>query len=165
MCAPSKLTPRVWDGSAQHYTANFDEVEHEENIFPIQASTSAGAAGSSSSNSNVDTMSMPEVFQAPPPPLPYDADPRYLPRIARDGLISRKSGTSHSSSDGTAMQRRFNGSEHEELLKSESTKSVLSSSKAFPRVESNLSMLSDDDVCPTCLDGMSTPFPVKKAAC
>lgn len=155
-----------------HYTSNFDEVDHQENIFPIQASTSSVGGGSVGSSS-LDT-SMPEVFQAPPLPLPYDSDPRYLRPIGRDGLISRrgdKSGMSHSNSDGgggTALQRRFgNGSgDHEELvLKSVASEKTSLSSKAFPRVESNLSILDDDDICPTCLDGYTEENPRITTAC
>jgi len=76
----------------------------------------------------------------------------------------------HSNSDGgggTALQRRFGngggGLDQEELnqgLKSAASEKSALSSKAFPRVESNLSMLDDDDVCPTCLDGIgSNPIP------
>lgn len=149
----------------QHYSSNFDEVEHQETVFPSQVSTSggAGAVGGSS----LDT-SIPEVFQAPPTPLPYDSDLRHL-RNARDGQISRrdKSGMSQqsmriSNSDGggTALQSRFGnngGTDQEEQaqgLKSGVVDKNAPPSKAFSRVESALSMLDDDDVCPTCLDGI-----------
>ena len=153
----------------QHYSTNFDEVDPE-SAFPIQVSTSGGAGSIAGSNLDSSSSSL-EVFQAPPTPLPYDSDPRYL-RIGRDGLISRrdKSGVSHlgdahplrhSNSDGgggTALQRRYgNGGgvdleEQSQGLKLGEKSAI--SSKAFPRVESNLSMLDDDDVCPTCLDGI-----------
>lgn len=156
----------------QHY----DEVNNQDTVFPSQVSTAGGGAGSGG-GSNVDT-SVPEVFQAPPPPLPYDSDPRYLRNA---GLVSRrdKSGMSHlnagealslrhsnSNSDGggTALQRRFSNGAGEEQqtqtrLKSDAVDKTALSSKAFPRVESALSMLDDDDVCPTCLDGNQFAHP------
>ncbi|XP_024364636.1 E3 ubiquitin-protein ligase At3g02290 isoform X2 [Physcomitrium patens] len=160
-----------------HYSTNFDELDHQENIFPSQVSSASGA-GSVGGSSSLDT-SIPEVFQAPPTPLPYDSDPRYLRSIGRDGLNYRrdKSGMSqmsggegqplrHSNSDGglggTALQRRFGNSggldleEQTQGLKLERTSL---SSKAFPRVESALSMLDDEDVCPTCLDGYTVENP------
>ena len=148
----------------QHYSANFDEVEHQETVFPSQVSASSGAGPGG--GSSIDT-SIPEVFQAPPTPLPYDSEPRYL-RNSRDGPISRrdKSGMSqesqrHSNSDGggTALQRRFGnsgGADHEEQSLGLKPGAVEKNapSKTFPRVESALSMMDDDDVCPTCLDGI-----------
>jgi hypothetical protein len=149
----------VW----QHYSSNFDEVEHQETVFPNQVSTSGGGPGAVG-GSSLDT-SIPEVFQAPPTPLPYGSEPRYL-RNARDGLSRRdKSGMSqeslrHSNSDaggGTALQRRFGngggGPDLEDQTQGLKSDKNAPSPKPFPRVESALSMLDDDDVCPTCLDG------------
>ncbi|KAG0622025.1 hypothetical protein M758_3G065500 [Ceratodon purpureus] len=170
-----------WLFNTQHYSTNFDEVDHQENAFPIQVSTSGGAGSLGGSNLDSSSSSL-EVFQAPPTPLPYDSDPRYL-RIGRDGLISRrdKSGMSHlgeahplrhSNSDGgggTALQRRFgNGGGVDLEEQSQGLKLVEKnalSSKAFPRVESSLSMLDDDDVCPTCLDGYTEENPRITTAC
>ncbi|KAG0554415.1 hypothetical protein M758_12G092900 [Ceratodon purpureus] len=153
------------------YSTNFDEVEHEEPGFSNQVSTSTG--GGSAVGSSLDT-SIPEVFQAPPTPLPYDADTRYL-RNARDGRRSDKSGMSqeslrHSNSEGegTALQRRSGNDDHEEQtqgLKSDAVDKNAPSSKTFPRVESALSMLDDDDVCPTCLDEYTEENPRITTAC
>lgn len=156
----------------QHYSTNFDEVEHQETVFSNQVSTSGG--GGSLGGSSLDT-SISEVFQAPPTPLPYDADPRYL-RNSRDGLISRRDKSAmsqeslrHSNSEGggTALQRRFGNGDHEEQtqgLKSGVVDKDAPSSKSFPRVESALSMLDDDDVCPTCLDGICSTNQYSKSS-
>jgi hypothetical protein len=143
-----------WRVVQQHYSTNFEEVDHEEVAFSGQVVTSGGGGALGGGSLESSSSSSLEIFQAPPTPLPYDSDPRYL-RIGRDGLISRrdKSGMSHSNSDaggGTALQRRFSAVDLEE--QSLGLKNAVSS-KAFPRVESSLSMLDDDDVCPTCLDG------------
>jgi len=159
--------------------AHYDEVNNQDTVFPNQVSTAGG--GGLVGGSNVDT-SIPEVFQAPPPPLPYDSDPRYLRNA---GLISRrdKSGMSHQhagepltlrhsvSDGGTALQRRFSsgggggGVDSEEGLKSGGMEKTALSSKSFPRVESALSILDDDDVCPTCLDEYTEENPRITTAC
>jgi hypothetical protein len=66
----------------------------------------------------------------------------------------------HSNSDaggGTALQRRFGngggGPDLEDQTQGLKSDKNAPSPKPFPRVESALSMLDDDDVCPTCLDG------------
>lgn len=162
------------------YSTRFDDVEDRDMSSPMQGVSTSTASGLLGGN-NLDT-SLPETFRAPPRPLPYDTDPRYL-RALRDGLISRrdKSGMSHLHTgeteplrrislhgpDGgggealTPLQRRNGGngggSDHNEELgqgyKPDSPGKRLPSSKGFARVESTMSLAEDEDMCPTCLDG------------
>lgn len=155
------------------FFTQYDEVNDQEAVIANQAAAGGGELVSSSNNnnSNVDT-SIPEVFRAPPAPLPYDSDPRFL----RNAGLSRRdksSGVSyhetlrHSSTDGgggTALQRRNptgtgTGVEPEESLKPEKN------AKAFPRIDSVLSILDDDDVCPTCLDEYTIENPKITTEC
>lgn len=126
--------------------------------------------------------SIPETFQAPPQPLPYNFDSQYA-RVVRDGLVSRrdKSGMSHlnvgegeplrhtntshdeSAGIGTALQRRTlncGGFDHDDQVFKPGSPEKRSS-KAFPRVESTLSILDDEDICATCLDGIYRPLLLK----
>lgn len=172
--------------SNTRYSTDFGEVDHQDTIFSRQVSTSGGAGTVGGSNLEP---TIPDVFQAPPTPLPYDTDPRY-PRINRDGLSRRdKSGMSHlnpgggptlrpNNSDaggGTALQRvdyvnsvgvDVEDAESRGLMKPVGLgeRNPLSS-KPFPRVESALSMLDDDDVCPTCLDGYTEENPRITTGC
>lgn len=173
----------------QQYSTWFDDIESRESASPIQVVSTSASAGLLG-GSNLDTM-LPETYRAPPRPLPYDTDPRYL-RAARDGLVSRrdKSGMSHlhageteplrrSSNallDGvgealTPLQRRIGnngGAEHEEQgqgYKPDSPGKRAPSSKGFPRVESTLSLVDDEDICPTCLDGEALPLLAHKFPC
>jgi len=174
------------------YSTRFDDVEDRDMSSPMQGVSTSTASGLLGGN-NLDT-SLPETFRAPPRPLPYDTDPRYL-RAVRDGLISRrdKSGMSHLHTgeteplrrislhgpDGgggealTPLQRRNGGngggSEHNEELgqgyKPDSPGKRLPSSKGFARVESTMSLAEDEDMCPTCLDGYTDENPKIMTAC
>jgi len=172
-----------WFMSTQ-YTSTFNEVEHDEIISPRQGvsiSTTAGLGG----GNNLDP-SIPEAFQAPPQPLPYNFDSQYA-RVVRDGLVSRrdKSGMSHlnvgegeplrhtntshdeSAGIGTALQRRTlncGGFDHDDQVFKPGSPEERSS-KAFPRVESTLSILDDEDICATCLDGYNEENPRITTAC
>jgi hypothetical protein len=152
------------------FFTQYDEVNDQEAVFTNQVAAGGGELVSSSNiSNNVDT-SIPEVFRAPPAPLPYDSDPRHL----RNAGLSRRdksSGVSHHvealrhSTDGgggTALQRRnttATGVETEESLKPEKN------AKAFPRIDSVLSILDDDDVCPTCLDEYTIENPKITTEC
>lgn len=124
----------------------------------------------------------PDIYRAPPRPLPYDIDPRYV-RLQRDGLVSRreKIGMSHlhsgeteplrrnNSDDGeqmTTMQRR-NGVDYDDEIQGYKPNSPgkRQSSISMGRVGSMASMGEDEDVCPTCLDGYSTENPKISTHC
>eukprot|EP01018_Ginkgo_biloba_P027171 Gb_15374 [translate_table: standard] len=155
-----------FSGDLIHYSALFYTVEGHDVSSSIQGVSplSAGFLGATSPDS-----SPPDTYRAPPRPLPYDADPRYV-RLQRDGLVSRRDkigshlhGESEplrrSNSDGdgeplTTLQRR-NGVDYDDQDQGYRPESPgkRQSLKAMMRIESTLSLLGDEDVCPTCLDG------------
>lgn len=118
---------------------------------------------------------MSNTFHSTPRPLPYDADPIYF-RSRRDSLVSRRDkGSSHSheeaeplrsdsdldsesfSVEGSKWANKLitSGEDFKEEF-SKSTRRILKS-KTMAATASNESMylLSDDeDVCPTCLEGI-----------
>lgn len=118
---------------------------------------------------------MSNTFHSTPRPLPYDADPRYF-RSRRDSLVSRRDkGSSHSHeeteplrSDADLDSECFSveGSKWAnkliisgEVSKEEFSKSTrrFLKSKTMAAGKEDLYITSEDeDVCPTCLEGI--PF-------
>eukprot|EP01018_Ginkgo_biloba_P017152 Gb_06534 [translate_table: standard] len=154
--------------SVIEYSAMFYRVEGHgvsSSIQGVASSASAGLLGATSADS-----SLPDTYRPPPRPLPYDADPRYS-SLRRDGLVSRREKTcSHlheeseplrrSNSDGcdeplTTLQKR-NGADYEEQGQGycPETSEKRQLSKSMTGVESAISLIEDEDVCPTCLDGI-----------
>jgi hypothetical protein len=129
------------------------------------SSASAGLLGITSPDS-----SPPDTFRPPPRPLPYDVDPRYV-RLQRDGLVSRREKTNsylHEESEPirrdnnegcvealTTLQKR-NGADGEEQIQGYHTEisEKCQSSKTMLTVESVIALVEDEDICPTCLDGI-----------
>lgn len=116
----------------------------------------------------------PDTYRAPPRPIPYDVDPRYV-RLQRDGLVSRreKVGMSQLLGGESEPLRRNNSDEGEQLMTMQRRNSAdydgeaqgflpnspgkqQQSAKPMGRVESIMSLGEDEDVCPTCLDGNSS---------
>lgn len=157
--------------SCLQYASWFDPGEGRDTSPAIQGvptSPAAGLLGTTSLDS-----SLPDTFRAPPRPIPYDVDPRYL-RTPRDGLVSRrdKSGMSHlhgveaehlrrsNNGDGggealTQFLGRGGQGEFDELPQTFRPESPgkRQPSKGMGRNESLTNLDMDDDVCPTCLDG------------
>ena len=114
----------------------------------------------------------PDTYRAPPRPLPYDVDPRYI-RLQRDGLVSRreKVGISQLHSEESEPLRRNTGDDGEQMITIQRRNGVdydddnnegyqgdspgkrQQSTKLMGRVESVMSFGDDEDICPTCLDG------------
>lgn len=160
------------------YSSVFYRVEGNSVSSSIQGvpSSSAGFLGVTSPDS-----SPPDTYRAPPRPLPYDMDPRYL-RLQRDGLVSRRDKTgSHlhgeseplrrTNSDGdgeplTTLQS-WNGADYEDQGQGYQPESPgkRQTLKAMMRIESSLSLMGDEDVCPTCLDGYNTENPKIPTQC
>ncbi|CAM6086732.1 unnamed protein product [Calypogeia fissa] len=156
------------------YSSYIDPGDGRDTSSPTQGGTGSQAAGLLGTSS-LDT-SLPDTFRAPPRPLPYDIDPRYL-RIPRDGLVSRrdKSGMSQlhgveaeplrqrTTGDGsealTQMQRR-NGGGADEFDDTEKRAPA-----KMGRNESMLSLTDDEDSCPTCLDGYTEENPKINPQC
>lgn len=160
------------------YSAVFYRVELHGVSSSIQgvASSSSGFLGVTSPDS-----SPPDTYRAPPRPLPYDADPRYL-RLQRDGLVSRREKTgSHLHGESEPLRRGNSDGDGEPLTTLQSWNEADyedqgqgyqpgspgngHSLKGMMRIESNLSLLGDEDVCPTCLDGYNTENPKIPTQC
>lgn len=120
------------------------------------------------SSSSLDN-SLADMYRSPPRPLPYDADPRYY-RLQRDGLVSRREkGTSHSheeseplrsdtdaDSESLSTADKWNESVCEDGSKEYHSKSSLklSVTKTTTGVGNVYTSSEDEDVCPTCLEGI-----------
>ncbi|XP_024541154.1 E3 ubiquitin-protein ligase At3g02290 [Selaginella moellendorffii] len=122
-----------------------------------------------------------DTFRAPPRPLPYDVDARYV-RLPRDGLVSRrdKIGMSHYSSESggggggealALLPRQSSDSaaaaEHAEDSDSIDKQQLQQqhSSKLLTKSESMLSLIDDEDACPTCLDVYTPENPKINTEC
>lgn len=138
--------------------------------------SSIQGAASITSTASLDN-SLADMYRSPPRPLPYDADPRYF-RLQRDGLISRREkGSSHSNEESEPLRSdvdadseslstgdKWNESSCEDGSKEQRSKSSikLSSTKSTAGVATFYTSCEDEDVCPTCLEGIfsSTMFEV-----
>lgn len=116
---------------------------------------------------------MSNTFNSTPRPLPYDADPIYF-RSRRDSLVSRRDkGSSHSHEEAEPLRSDpdldsesfsvegskwvnkliISGEDSKEDF-SKSSRRILKS-KTMAAGNENMYLLSDDeDVCPTCLEGI-----------
>lgn len=126
----------------------------------------------------------PDTYRAPPRPIPYDVDPRYVRLQQRDGLVSRreKVGMSQLLGGESEPLRRNNSDDGEQLMsiqrrnsadydgeaqgfKPDSPGKHQQSTKPMGRVESMMSLGEDEDVCPTCLDGYTKENPKISTQC
>jgi hypothetical protein len=125
---------------------------------------------STNPSTNVLDSSLADTFHLVSRPLPYDTDPRYA-RVQREGLVSRREKSinltqeetsalrrngSSSGVEHLAAQKKWSSTEPEgehKVRRSESTKSL--SGKAY---NSSYTVVTseDEDVCPTCLEGLFT---------
>eukprot|EP00249_Psilotum_nudum_P020399 c27683_g2_i1 orf=517-1203(+) len=123
---------------------------------------------------SLDT-SAPDTYRAPPRPLPYDTDPRYV-RLQRDGLISRREKLvlTHLHVGETEPLRRTNSDcegqmgmsqRQTEVDYGEQASEKCQSMKSIGRVESLMSLGDDEDICPTCLDGYNDENPKISTEC
>lgn len=134
----------------------------------LQSPSSIQGTASFSSSASLDN-SLSGVYRAPPRPLPYDVDPRYI-RLQRDGLVSRREkGSSRSQEEGDPLRgsdsdqdtdplcagSKWNNSTCDDGTKGSYTKSSFkaSSPKEATGFAHILSPSEDEDVCPTCLEG------------
>ncbi|KAH9329368.1 hypothetical protein KI387_001476, partial [Taxus chinensis] len=139
------------------------------------SSTSAGLLGISSPDN-----SLPDTFRPPPRPLPYDVDPRYL-RLQRDGLVSRREKTSIYLHEESEPLRRDNvgcgetlsklpkrigvdGEEQNQGYFTE-TSEKCQSSKTTLSVETAITLIEEEDICPTCLDEYTAENPKISTQC
>uniref|UniRef100_A0A0C9RWB8 RING-type E3 ubiquitin transferase n=1 Tax=Wollemia nobilis TaxID=56998 RepID=A0A0C9RWB8_9CONI len=143
----------------------------EQDSSSVQGASSSASAGLLVGVS-LDT-SIPDTYRAPPTPLPYDADVRYL-RTRRDGVGAKndKSGpvqsrdsqdtsgkTDEGEGEGAALAAFENLRSAE--FKSQGMDSKPSSpGKCQPSKLSEIVALADEeDVCPTCLEGYDKENP------
>lgn len=146
------------------YTATFQRLESR----PSNQAQGAASLGSSNPSASITDNSLAETFQLVSRPLPYDTDPRYA-RVQREGLVSRREKSinltqeeslalrrngSSSAIEHLASQKKRSSTDTEPEYKvhhSESTKSLSAKaySGSFTVVTSE-----DEDVCPTCLEGL-----------
>ena len=133
-------------------------------MHSVPSSIQGAASLTSSSLDN----SLAEMYRSPPRPLPYDADPR-CSRLQRDGLVSRREkGSSHSHEESEPLRSdndadsesfrtgdKWNASACEGGKEQHSRSSLkLSSAKATVGIGYVYSSSEEEDVCPTCLDGI-----------
>ncbi|KAJ7557429.1 hypothetical protein O6H91_05G126300 [Diphasiastrum complanatum] len=137
----------------------FDRLEEHDSSISSPEATSASAGPPvprAFDTSIIDT------YRAPPRPLPYDADIRYA-RLQRDGLISRrdKIGISHLHGGEVESMRRTSSDLSGESLPMLPRRMGVElvdqvgnqqPSKSLGKVDSTLSLVEDEDICPTCLD-------------
>lgn len=114
--------------------------------------------------------SLSDTYRSPPRPLPYDADPRYF-RLQRDGLVSRREkGSSHlheeteplginepdDDSESLSSKKKWNEFAREEESREYNSKASinLSTAKLVTGYAHVYSFSEDEDVCPTCLEGL-----------
>ncbi|CAA2959036.1 E3 ubiquitin- ligase At3g02290-like [Olea europaea subsp. europaea] len=148
------------------YTSLFYREEEQEIALSTQGTSLSSAA--SLDNSLVD------MYHAPPRPLPYDADPRYL-HLQRDGMISgREKGSSQSREETEPLRRSEIDEDSESLsstnklkeftcevgpkecdLKSKRRISITKTTRGFAHINTSSE---DEDVCPTCLEGKKIAF-------
>lgn len=130
---------------------------------PIQGTTSMTSAAS------LDN-SLADMYRSPPRPLPYDADSRYFRLQQRDGLISRhEKGSSYPNEESEPLRGdtdadheffstggKQNESTCEDGLNEYRSKSSLRllSAKSITGVGNIYISSDDEDVCPTCLEGI-----------
>jgi hypothetical protein len=146
------------------YTASFQRLESR----PSNPAQGAASLGSSNPSAGTTDNSLAETFQLVSRPLPYDTDPRYT-RVQREGLVSRREKSINlAQEESLALRRNGSSSAIEHLAfqkkrsstdtdpdhkvhRSESTKSL--SAKAY---SSSYTVVTseDEDVCPTCLEGL-----------
>lgn len=136
-----------------------------------EQTNSSVTQGTGSFSSTTSENSLSDMYRSPPRPLPYDADTRYF-RLQRDGLVSRREkGTSHSQEESNPLRMSDSDADSEPLVAAskwnEST--CEEGSKEYdPKSAVRLSMgrmsgtgfahiyssSEDEDVCPTCLEGI-----------
>ncbi|XP_073041050.1 E3 ubiquitin-protein ligase At3g02290-like [Primulina eburnea] len=136
-------------------------------------SSSQGTSSFSSTETIDDSLA--DMYHAPPRPLPYDVDPRYV-RIQQDESASRsEKGSTHSNNEMEPL--RMNGFEKEsdslsytskqkEFTCDEGSKQYLSKSplklsavKATTGFTHIYPSSEDEDVCPTCLEEYTAENP------
>lgn len=146
------------------YTATFQRLESR----PSNTSQGAAPLGSTNSSASINDNSLAETFHLVSRPLPYDTDPRYA-RVQREGLVSRREksinlaqeesvalrrNVSSSGIEHLASQKKRSSTENEgdyKVHRSASTKSL--SAKAYSSSYA-VDGSEDEDVCPTCLEGL-----------
>ncbi|KAJ7300321.1 hypothetical protein O6H91_Y168300 [Diphasiastrum complanatum] len=157
------------------YAGIFDRLEERDSSAqsPGATSTSAGLLAPRA----FDT-SMLDTYRAPPRPLPYDVDVRYV-RLQRDGLISRRDKIAMSQLHGgdiESMHRtgsdvsgellpmlpRRVGAEVDDQVEENGGPQP---SKSLEKVDSMLSLVEDEDICPTCLDVYTEENPKMNTEC
>lgn len=136
-----------------------------------EQTNSSVTQGTGSFSSTTSENSLSDMYRSPPRPLPYDADTRYF-RLQRDGLVSRREkGTSHSHDVSNPLRMSDSDADSEPLVaankrneptceegsKEYDSKSPVRlsmgrmSGTGFAHIYSSSE---DEDVCPTCLEGM-----------
>ncbi|KAG6743019.1 hypothetical protein POTOM_053964 [Populus tomentosa] len=145
-------------------TTMYTSIFRRGQVHSLPSSIQGAASLTSSSLDN----SLAEMYRSPPRPLPYDADPR-CSRLQRDGLVSRREkGSSHSHEESEPLRSdndadsesfstgdKWNASACEGGKEQRSRSSLkLSSARATVGIGYVYSSSEEEDVCPTCLDGI-----------
>ncbi|XP_076959821.1 E3 ubiquitin-protein ligase At3g02290-like isoform X2 [Bidens hawaiensis] len=155
-----------------YYTSLFQRGDEH---VRLQSPSSMQGTTSFNSSASLDS-SLSGVYRAPPRPLPYDVDPRYI-RLQRDGLVSRREkGSSRSLEEGDPLRGSDSDMETDLLCAGSKWNNNLTCEDETkgPYTKSSIKLLSpkeatgfahilspseDEDVCPTCLEEYTTENP------
>lgn len=139
--------------------------EHESLSAAQRVSSSAGLLVGASLETSI-----PDTYRAPPTPLPFDADMRYL-RTSRDGSGIRNDKSCSIQRDSQSPRENTTEGEGEALAAFENLKStdfkgqVPDSKPSSPgmcqpsKLSEIVSVTDEEDVCPTCLEGYDKENP------
>ncbi|KAH9324654.1 hypothetical protein KI387_004832, partial [Taxus chinensis] len=148
-----------------HCASHAEEQDSSSSVQGASSSVSAGLLVGAS----LDT-STPDTYRAPPTPLPYDADVRYV-RTVCDGLGARNDRSGPIQTRDSQLTSGNTEGEGEALaafenLKSAEFKSQMMDSKPSSPGTCQASKLSEmvtlsdeEDTCPTCLEGYDKENP------
>eukprot|EP00249_Psilotum_nudum_P020397 c27683_g1_i1 orf=1317-2027(+) len=163
------------------YTGLFRTAEGRDLSSAMQSMGTSASAGLLVATS-VD-ISSPDTYRAPPRPLPYDTEQRYV-RLQREGLVSRREKIGLSQLHGGEIEpsrrvdsdsgeqmpiiQRRNGVDYGEQSQEyhpDSPSGQWQSTKPIGRINSMMSLGDDEDVCPTCLEGYNDNDPKISTQC
>ena len=137
-------------------------------------SSHSGAASALSTGLLVDTnleVSVPDAYRPPPAPMPFDAvlGPPQAPSVAQ-GVHNSKSNEAVQTTNVDSRQETVAVNTRETSIKSVDTKELDCKAQSDTEIESPKGLevelskpvepivsTKEEDVCPTCLDGMSSP--------
>jgi hypothetical protein len=146
------------------YAATFHRLDSR----PSNLAQGAASLGSSNPSAGTTDSFLAETFQLVSRPLPFDTDPRYT-CVQREGLVSRREKSinltqeeslalrrngSSSAIEHIASQKKRSSTDTDSEYKVHRSKSTNSLSAKAYNSSYTLVTSEDEDVCPTCLEGL-----------